>query len=189
MRRKWLMAVPAGILLAGLTMSGCGTATPVNSTSTVSSSATASNAHDAYLYMVVLTGKMLQKPGWPAIYPADFTVPANSDVTVIVRNYDNGTAPVSAMYGKVTGTVNGNEQVNGHTVTSIASTEVSHTITVSSLNLNIPIPPATSSGPSIVVFSFHTPATPGHYTWLCMAPCGPGAMATDGWMRGTMTVA
>lgn len=189
----------AGILIAGLVVSACGASSTVSkassssATTATSQATTATQVQKADLYLVVLTGKMLQKPGWPAVYPADFTVPGNTDVTVTVRNYDDGTAPVTATYGKVTGTVGGSEQVNGKTVTSIDPAQVSHTITVNSLSLNIPIPPATSNGPSVVVFTFHTPAK-GTYIWQCMAPCGSGtdgwggAMMTDGWMKGTITV-
>ncbi len=193
MARKKMGVAALGMLTAGLVLSACGSSTPV-AQSGASSSVAAAPVQRADLYMVVLTGKMLQKPGWPEIFPADFQVPANTDVTVTVRNYDTGTAPVAAPYATVTGTVGGGEQISGQTITSMDAKQVSHTITVPKLGLNIPIPPATASGPSVVVFTFHTPETAGTYTWQCMVPCGSGtsgwggAMATDGWMKGQLTV-
>ena len=150
----------------------------------------------AHLYLAIESGRMLGKPGWPQYVPANFTVPANAKVIVTIRNFDGGTAAVPALYLKVQGTSSGSEQVlaakagaKPQTISQVPTGGASHTFTVPQLHLNVPVPPA-----STVTFSFHTGAA-GTYTWQCFAPCGTGAtgwsgaMATNGYMRGVLTVA
>ncbi|HUE61324.1 MAG TPA: hypothetical protein VMO88_17275 [Acidimicrobiales bacterium] len=56
------------------------------------------------------------------------------------------------------------------------------------LHLNVPIAPK-----SRTTFTFQT-GSAGTYDWQCMDPCGTdpagwgGAMATTGYMRGTLTI-
>lgn len=154
--------------------------------------AAAPNVH-YYYNMVVVTGGMLGTPGEPKFMPADFKLPTNAEVTVTITSFDDGAAPVPAVYAKVTGTLGGTEVVNGRKVKAIAAKDVSHTFTVSGLKLNVPIPVAASkTHPAVVTFTFHTPKG-GHYVWQCYAPCGSGAsgwsgpMATNGYMRGVVT--
>ncbi len=151
------------------------------------------------LYMAILSGGMAGKKGWPLFVPADFTVPAGSTMPVEIRCFDNGAAPVSAAYTRVTGTVGGTitvlSQISGNlaaaspqSVSSLAANKIAHTFTVTALGLNVPIPPL-----STVRFHFHTGGA-GSRVWQCMAACSTGAngtsgaMAADGWMRGTMLV-
>lgn len=144
------------------------------------------------LYMAVITGKMLNKAGWPAFVPGDFVVPAHTLVTVVIRNFDGGTAPLQKgmlQYDKVTGTVGNIEELNDNAVVSaVLNKNVSHTFTIAKLHLNAPIPAGKT-----VEFTFRTPG-PGTYTWQCMAPCGTGSggwagpMSTNGWMTGKMVV-
>lgn len=143
------------------------------------------------LYLVILTGKMIHKPGWPQYSPADFVVPAHRLITVVIRNLDDGTAPLlkgDLKYDRVLGALGGVELINHKLVSGIANQDVSHTFTIPQLGLNAPIPAS-----STVEFTFRTPG-PGTYTWVCMAPCGTGpngmggAMATNGYMTGTMVV-
>lgn len=136
----------------------------------------------------------------PSYVPSDFTLPANSEVTVTVYDFDTAGA-LPAQFAKATG-IQGpmviqalnpqNPNGNGptHTATSLnPSTGVAHTFTITSLGLNVPIAPQ-----SKVTFTFHTPAA-GTYTYRCMDPCGSGAagwggaMATNGYMQGTVTFA
>ncbi len=116
-------------------------------------------------------------------FPANFSIPVDVDVIVTITNYDNGTNAVPTSFGAVTGTVGGAAVINGQTVTAIPGTSVSHTFTITSLGLNVPLPPS-----STVTFTLLVEA-PGVYTWHCMAPCDTNAMATPGFMQGTMTVA
>jgi len=147
----------------------------------------------------VLNNGTLQSSG-------NIVLPANSLIEVTIINYDNGTANVSQQYATVTGTVNNqvtiinNTLVNSTyrnngiaisgawTTSSVNPADIAHTFTVSGLGLNVPVVPS-----SVEEFSFHTGGE-NTYTWQCEAPCGAGptgwagAMATVGWMTGTITV-
>jgi hypothetical protein len=138
---------------------------------------------------------------------ASISLPANSLIQVVIVNYDSGNAtPSSPEYYNVSGTVNGmmslvnNTVVNStqtssgivisgsQTVSSLPVDLISHTFTVPQLNLNLPVP---ANG--TVIAEFKTGAA-GNYMWDCTSPCGSGpegnqgAMATPGWMTGTLVV-
>lgn len=145
------------------------------------------------------------------------TFPDNENITLTIICYDNGTAyplgqaqnnigdgagqaslyDVNGTVGNVVKVIN-NTNVNstssgisgGSTVSSFPPYSVSHTFTVSGLNLNIPIPPS-----STVVADLHfSSSQTGSYSWQCNAPCGTGAngwsgaMSTQGWMMGSVVV-
>ena len=134
----------------------------------------------------------------PAYLPATLSLPANATVVMTVYDFDDATA-LPAQYAKAVGikgpmTIqalnleNPNAPGPSHTATVLdAKTEVGHTFTIPALGLNVPI-----AADSKVTFTFHTPKR-GTYSWRCMDPCGPGvsgwggAMATNGWMQGTIT--
>lgn len=145
---------------------------------------------------------------------ADIHLPANRLINLTIINYDDGPAAplgppnaTSLSYYNVSGTVGdvmqivNNTNVNssqpstgnisisgGETVSNLPEGGASHTFTVPSLNLNIPIPP--SSVIHAQLYITHT----GNFYWQCEAPCGSGvdgwggAMATAGWMTGTVVV-
>lgn len=115
-------------------------------------------------------------------FPANFTIPPDVNVVVTITNYDNGTNPVPDSLGNVTGTVGGTATINGQSVRSISGQSVSHTFTVMSLGVNVPLPPS-----STVTFTLLVEGV-GSYQWHCMAPCDASAMATPGFMQGTLTV-
>ncbi len=115
-------------------------------------------------------------------FPANFSLPLDTDVFVTITNYDNGTNPVPDSAGAVTGTVGTNVQINGRTVTSVPGASVSHTFTVPSLGINVPIPASSTVTFTLLVES------PGVYDWHCLAPCDANAMRTPGFMEGTITV-
>lgn len=146
-------------------------------------------------------GTVTGKPGWPRYSPSVVVVPAGKQVTLIILNYDDAPTPLptrTASYDNVQG---GIETVNGKTVSSISNEEIAHTFTVPGLGINVPIPVATDGGsataktitPAVVTFTF-TPAKSGSFTFRCYTPCGSGsegtggAMATPGWMQGTLRV-
>jgi hypothetical protein len=68
------------------------------------------------------------------------------------------------------------------------TTGISHTFTIATLGLSVPIAPKSKT-----TFTFHT-GTAGSYTWQCMDPCGSGpigwagAMSTKGYMSGHVSV-
>lgn len=162
----------ASLLVLGVTACGPNTAGNIPSAR--------SNVKTAYVNLTIDTNG-------PKYVPANFSVPANAVVHVKIINHDNGADPVAPSFKKVSGTLNKSETVNGKTVTQVK--QVSHTFTVSSINLNVPVPPS-----STVEFTFKSPRTPQTMHWQCFVPCGSGAngwggvMATPGQMQGTVTV-
>jgi hypothetical protein len=147
-------------------------------------------------------GTFTGKDGWPAVAPADIHVRAGATVTITIREYDDMVTPLAdnSPFLEVMG---GTETVNGKRVTSVSNQEIAHTFTVPSLGINVPLPIAGmgsmgsmngGDGPTTVRFTFHAPATPGTYLWLCATPCGTGpygisgAMRLNGWMRGHLIV-
>jgi len=184
-------------------------------TSTVSAS---NSTGPFVLTLVITTGNFFNSTfgDQPAFYvlgsnglqsSAQIVLPAHRLIELVIVNYDEGTANLSnSQYESVAGTVNNqmtvfnNTAVNStmtysgiqirgsETVGSLPADEISHTFTVPSLGLNIPI--ATSS----TLVSHFTLTSPGTYTWYCMTPCGggtdglDGAMSTAGWMTGSLVV-
>lgn len=133
--------------------------------------------------------------GLDEFFPANFSVPANDPVTITITNYDNGQNPVSAADASVSGTVGGTETVQlwgqaPQNVTSVNTTQVSHTFSMlqGPYSLNVPIPASTSlAQPTVVTFTAVFTTT-GTFTWRCLTPCDDVAMATPGFMQGTVTV-
>jgi heme/copper-type cytochrome/quinol oxidase subunit 2 len=68
----------------------------------------------------------------------------------------------------------------GQNVTSVSADSVSHTFTVPSLNLNIPVPVSST------VVAYFTVDRAGTYAWFCMTACGDPAMSSMGWMTGSL---
>ncbi len=203
-----IASAAAVFALIGLAAAGCGqqqaagnasAAAPSTTTSTSTTTAPAT----VNLSWEVVNGGNAQHSTWPFFsqdgknpFPATLTLPANTLVTVTIKNYDDGGGQVPAPYAKVTGTVGNTETVNGQQETSFkADGVIAHTFTVPGLNLNIPLPAAASaSSPAVVVATFKTPAKAGTYTWQCYQPCGTGSagwggtMATAGWMTGSIQI-
>ncbi|MEO8898788.1 MAG: hypothetical protein ABI352_04980 [Candidatus Dormibacter sp.] len=156
-----------------------------------------------HLNLTVATPAMLGTEIGPALLPSAITVPANTEVTVTVANFDGATplTGVDEKYAKATGikgslscstldptNPNGAPTTAAQTSTSVDPSLVSHTFTVAALGLNVPVCAMCKTS-----FTFFSGA-PGHFTWRCMDPCGPGAsgwggaMATTGYMSGELTV-
>ena len=156
-----------------------------------------------HIYLTIATPDMLGTTVGPAYLPSDFTVPADTAVTITVTNFDDATAlpPGSQQYATATG-ITGPLSIqpldpanpNGAAPPTTAykldpATGVSHTFTIAKLGLNVPMAPHAKT-----TFTFRTGAA-GTYTWQCMDPCGSGdsgwqgAMDTKGYMTGQLTVA
>ncbi len=200
-----LSGVAAGVLLAacgGVVSRKANSQPGVTSTAATGSvrSATGHGGAADWLYVSIITGGMIHKKGWPEYVPGDFTVPAHSSVRVEIRCFDDGSASIPGSYSRVKGTLDGTMAVTSGTNGVLSSEKVqtvkvwdpkkiAHTLTVPDIGLNIPVPPM-----STVKFTFVTGA-PGTHVWQCMSKCGSGssgwggAMASNGWMKGTMTVA
>ncbi len=112
---------------------------------------------------IVINQQGMQKD-WPGYAPNNLVVPANSLVTVTLRDYDLGDTPLpsNSPFTKVQGTV-GNANVDGKAYSYLASEK------------------------------FHT-SKAGTYTFQCLNPCGTGStgwmgpMITRGYMMGSLTV-
>jgi hypothetical protein len=144
---------------------------------------------------------IINQPGyqkdWPAYAPNTVVVPANSLVTVTIRNYDLGDTPLlkGSPFNTVQGVVGGVAYADGHTYAALAPEKVAHTFTVPQLHINVPVPGDTTTGkPYVEVsFTFRTGAA-GSYYFQCLDPCGSGSngfegpMVTKGYMVGTLTV-
>lgn len=189
------------LALSGLIFSGCtGSVAAVTSPLGQPSLTSKSPIQEK---MVIETGKMDGKPGWPRFAPSDLTFHAGSEVVLTIVSYDDGTAPLppSSPYGQVWGTdptyglvSGGTETVDGKPISGVSNTEISHTVTIPKLLINIPIPAVPAGQKTVTVqFRFRINKA-GKYTWICVAPCGSGAtgmagaMESDGWMRGVINV-
>jgi hypothetical protein len=144
------------------------------------------------------------KPGGPATdYPAYIatsptTLPANTVVTVTIRNFDLGddSLPANSPFLHVQG-VTGSATMDGKAFTSLDANHIAHTFSIPQLHLSVPISgdPVGDANYVNVTFSFKTPAKTGTYTFQCYIPCGTGdtgwqgPMATMGFMQGTISVA
>jgi hypothetical protein len=144
------------------------------------------------------------KPGGPAKnFPAYMAtsptaLPANTVVTVTIRNFDLGddSLPANSPFLQVQG-VTGSATMDGKAFTSLDANHIAHTFSIPQLHLSVPISgdPVGDANYVNVTFSFKTPAKTGVYTFQCYIPCGTGdtgwqgPMATMGFMQGTISVA
>src|SRR5262249_50033861 len=136
---------------------------------------------------------------WPAYMATSPTaLPANSLVTVTIRNFDigNDALPSGSPILQVNGTTDGVAYADGKAYKYLDASHISHSFTIMQLNLNVPLPgdPVGDANNVTVTFSFRTPTKAGTYTFQCYVPCGTGTsgfdgpMSTMGYMRGTVTV-
>lgn len=185
----------AATMALGTVAAGAGTA----SAALRGSKAGAPVVHES---LVLLTGKMDGRKGWPEfVGSSDIQWPAGTTVVLTIYSYDDGTAPLTkplSVYDTVQGTVGNSELVDGKKVSSVANADIAHTFTVPSVGLNIPIPAASTAKAGhalqpVVVTATLRIAKKGTFTWHCYAPCGSGsdgmegAMATSGGMTGDVT--
>ena len=143
-------------------------------------------------------------------------VPANSTITVVIKQYDSASTLVNDYFRQVRGTVGGIALLNNKPFSQISADAPGHTFTIQSspnspypLFVNVPLVGVPENAPdnqeidgesyptpNIISFQFRT-GPPGTYIWHCYVPCGSdrgvpygfsGPMATTGYMSGTMTV-
>jgi hypothetical protein len=136
---------------------------------------------------------------WPAYVATSPTaLPANTVVTVTIRNFDVGddTLPAGSPILRVQGTTNAVAYADGKAYSGLDAAHISHSFTIMQLDLSVPIPgdAVGDANHVTVTFTFRTPAKAGTYTFQCFVPCGTGSsgfdgpMNTLGFMRGTVTV-
>lgn len=159
-------------------------------------------AHAAPLrHVQVSLSIVINQPGmqkdWPAYRPSNLVVPANSLVTVTLRDYDLGDTPLpsNSPFTTVQGTQGGLASADGKACSSLAPEKVAHTFTIPQLHINVPLPGDGAKGASYdtITFTLRTGAA-GTYSFQCFDPCGTGAngwegpMVTKGYMYGSLTV-
>jgi hypothetical protein len=133
---------------------------------------------------------------------ANIRLPAHTLIQLTIISYDTPTANSTDSQGKVSGTVGGTvylingtsamgtdlSQRWGQNVTSVPGAMLAHTFTIQQLGINIPV-----VGGDTEIAYFYLNQT-GTFQWVCLTPCGfgptgmQGAMATNGWMYGQVTV-
>jgi hypothetical protein len=125
-------------------------------------------------------------------------VPANSIITVTIRNYDSATPLINSYFRQVQGTIGGVELVNNKPVSQVDASNIAHTFAIQSLPespnplfINAPIVGVPNNAPSVVniagnsypkpnVISFQFRTGPaGNYIWHCYDPCGDSVYARN----------
>jgi hypothetical protein len=154
---------------------------------------------------------------WVTYCPSTaFEVPANSLITVVIKQYDSASGLYNDFFQSVQGTVGGIAMYNNKPMSQIKADDAAHTFTIQSVPdetnpifVSVPLLGVADNAPTnvnidgnqyptpnVISFQFRTgPA--GTYIWHCYVPCGndkespygfSGPMSTTGYMAGTMTV-
>lgn len=154
-------------------------------------------AASTHLTMDIVINQPGMQKDWPAFSQSNLVVPANSLVTVTIRDYDLGNTaiPQNSPFTTVQGTGGTSATADGRMYSSLAPEKIAHTFTIPQLNVNVPMPGDGMNGKAYntVTFTFRTGAA-GTYTFRCLDPCGTGPMGmmgpmmAQGYMVGTLTV-
>jgi len=206
-----MIAIAISGLAAGY---GIGTTIPTTSQRT-----TVTSTPGPYVVTLVITTNNLynttigDQPAYYVLGPnglessAQINLPAHELIKLVIINYDNGEANLTATnYATVTGVADNHISVVNNTlvnstmgssaiqirgvenISSLSPSVISHTFTIPSLGINIPV--ATLS----TEVAYFTLTTAGTFSWFCMTECGSGAkglggaMSTPGWMSGSVVV-
>ncbi len=155
---------------------------------------------------------------WVTYCPSTtFEVPANSLITVVIKQYDSASGLYNDFFQRVQGTVGGVAMYNNKPMTQIKADDAAHTFTIQSrpdeanpIFVSVPLLGVADNAPSnvtvngiayptpnVIEFQFRTGPAGHTYIWHCYVPCGndketpygfSGPMSTTGYMAGTMTV-
>jgi hypothetical protein len=123
--------------------------------------------------------------------PANFSVPAHHLLIFVITSHDGSYHRGPCCYNDsgVTGVLGDEEYLNGSSsgVSAIRASHIAHTFTSFDVpyGLNVPIPVASGSVPTMVQFSLYLNKT-GQFTWMCVTFCP--TMMESGFMTGTITV-
>jgi hypothetical protein len=127
-----------------------------------------------------------------------FTLPRNSLVEVDIHNFDSATALRNPFFTQVSGTIGGVEYVNGKPLRVMSPDHTSHTFTIPSFNVSVPMEGVPDNAPPTkfqdMRFMFRTPNKTGVFRWQCLVPCGSGLygnggpMGEIGYMMGLITL-
>lgn len=148
-------------------------------------------------------------PEWVTYCPSTtLEVPADTLVTVTIRQYDTSTAVHDPFFGKVHGTVGGVAVLNGSQIREVTEKEggVAHTFTIQPASgarapffVSVPLAGVPDDAPDAVTIAGHdypTPTVttfqfltgpPGDYVWHCYDPCGTGLSGFSSNFGGAMS--
>jgi hypothetical protein len=156
--------------------------------------------------------------GWVTYCPStNWELPANSVITVTIKQYDSASGLYNDFFSKVQGTLDGTATYNGKSMNQINPDDAAHTFTIQSvpnepnpLYVSVPLLGVPDNAPNAVMvngnpypkpnviqFQFRTGPAGHVYIWHCYVPCGndrkspygfSGPMATTGYMAGQITV-
>jgi len=187
----------AAAVMVGLFMTGA----PGFKTLQQSSPVAATVTTGPNIHVTIATGLGPQH-SWPAFEPDNLSIPANRSVTITITDLDGSTPLTSSLriYSKVKGVIGDDMTVvpirvaqpqiaagPAREMDSVNLSLVSHTFTIPSLGINVPL-----LGGARTSFTIRVPK-PGTYTWQCLDPCGSGPggfgvpMSLVGYMIGTVT--
>ena len=168
--------------------------------------------------MVCHAGEGTLQINWVTYCPTtSFELPANSLITVVIKQYDTSTGLYNGYFQKVRGTVGGVATYNNKVLSQLSTENIAHTFTIQSppetpnpFFVSVPLAGVTDNAPNAVTingtpypapntitFQFRTGA-PCNCLWHCYVPCGSdrvapygfsGPMSTTGYMAGTVTIA
>ncbi len=155
---------------------------------------------------------------WVTYCPSTtWELPANSVVTVVIKQYDSASGLYNDFFQKVQGTVGGVAMYNNKPMSQINPDDIAHTFTIQStpdetnpIFVSVPLLGVADNAPNnvtvngnpyptpnVIQFQFRTGPAGHSYIWHCYVPCGndretpfgfSGPMATTGFMAGMITV-
>lgn len=156
--------------------------------------------------------------GWVTYCPStNWDLPANSTITIVIKQYDSASGVLNDFFSKVQGTADGMATYNNKPMSQVNSADIAHTFTIQSqpddsnpIFVSVPLLGVPDNAPNavtingnqyptpvVISFQFHT-GPPGHvYIWHCYVPCGSdngapygfsGPMSTTGYMAGRISV-
>jgi hypothetical protein len=124
-------------------------------------------------------------------------LPANSVITVIIKQYDSATGLYNDFFSNVQGTIGGNAMYNNKPMTQLKDADIAHTFTIQSepddrspIFVSVPLlgvannAPSNTNvigidgnqyqypAPSVIEFQFRTGPAGHTYIWHCYVPCG-----------------
>jgi hypothetical protein len=185
---------------------------------TVSASAKGARTVNLTLQTVASLGPNFEQPSWVSYlvknqqgqweHSTVWTLPAHALVHVTVYQFDGDSGLRNPFLARPQGVVGNVMQVDGKTLEVIDPADASHTFTVPSMHLVVPLigvpddaknqcdaaPCSLAKAHRTITFTFRTGA-PGHYRWQCFVPCAAGfiygfagPMQTIGYMDGFLNV-
>ncbi|MGH2915978.1 MAG: hypothetical protein ACRDMX_13420 [Solirubrobacteraceae bacterium] len=175
-----------------------------------------------HLYLATVPAAALNDPhptwvSYYAVSPTDtnwkhaatYDLPANTEVTVTIFEFDTQTGLRNNFIGASEGTTGGTIDVNGKSVSYIDPDTASHIFAIPNIGLVVPLEGPTGNTGTLcsnapcplsndhvtTTFRFHTPAKKGLYRFQCFVPCAlgyidgiGGPMQRVGYMDGYIKV-